>query len=63
MKVKNTSLHRARMQAAIRMAGQRLGAPKQTHTPAFTFPQWIYRSDRAPSFSQLGDTGSSTQPC
>lgn len=56
MKVRNTSLHKARMQAANRMlpTWQRQGAPKQTHAEAFALPQWIYRSDRAPSFPQLG---------
>lgn len=49
-------------QDAPHVAWQRLGAPKQTHAQAFALPQWIYRSDRAPSFSQLGDSSSSTQP-
>lgn len=50
-------------QDAPHMAWKRLGAPKQSHAQDFALPQWIYRSDRAPSFSQLGDSSSSTQPC
>lgn len=49
-------------QGAPHVAWQRLGAPKQSQAQAFALPQWIYKSDRAPSFSQLGDSSSSAQP-
>lgn len=68
--MRNTSLHKARMQAANRMLPTWLGKgwvppskPILKLLSVSSLPQQIYRSDRAPSFSQLGDSSSSTQPC
>lgn len=70
VKVRNTSLHKARMQAANRVLPMQLGRgqvppskPILKLLPVGSLPQWNYRSDRAPGFSRLGYSSSSTQPC
>lgn len=57
MKVRNISLHKARMQAANRMLPTQLGRdlvppgkPIFKLLPVCSLPQWIYRSDRVPSW-------------